>query len=99
MVDRVVEILQVVRVESHLRREEWRIERDLLVPRPTVDPCEVAEGERGLIVHGRRGGSLSIGRLRALWSSGARFQGCQLCFEQLDACFEGFQIRRARASR
>ena len=33
VVDRVVEALHEVRVESHLRREERRVERDLLVAR------------------------------------------------------------------
>jgi hypothetical protein len=90
VVDRVIETLHVVRVEPDFRRKERRIQGDFLVARRTVEPREVAEGERGQLVDRRRAGrrGLGSGRRRALWSTGTRFQCCQFCFELLDACLE-----------
>ena len=51
VIDRLVEIFHVVRIEADFRSEEFRIEHGIFVARGAVEPGEVAEREWSEVVH------------------------------------------------
>ena len=52
VVDRLVEIFHVMRIEPNFRREEFRVKNGLFGARASVEPTEIAKGEWRKVVGG-----------------------------------------------
>src|SRR5215469_13501508 len=73
VVDRLVEICHVMRVESNLRSEELRVKNGIFGARASIEPTEIAKRERRKVI----GGGSGFGRLQGLRNP--RSGACDRC--------------------